>query len=71
MFTLLWQIVVLPEIVPGCAAVVDTDTESVWVEDVPQVFPAETEMVPPELPTVAETVFVEEVPVHVAGNVQL
>jgi len=57
--------------VPGCPGNAATDTASVCVALLPQVFPAETATVPPVAPTVAVTVLVAELPAQPAGRDQV
>ena len=66
-----WQTVAKPDIVPGWAGAVITDTIRVLAVLVPQVFVAVTDIVPPVVPAVAVIDVVLELPVHPDGNVQV
>jgi hypothetical protein len=65
------QIVVLPEIVPGCAGRGLTVTDKVCIKEEPQALSADTVIFPLVFPAIALIVFVVEVPVHPEGNVHV
>ncbi len=60
-----------PDIAPGVAGVVITETGSVAAAEEPQALLAVTETVPPLAPAVVLMLFVVLVPDHVPGRVQV
>ena len=58
----------MPDIDPGVAGVMGTDTGNVLALLVPQELLAVTEIVPPIAPAVASIDVEEELPVHPEGN---
>ena len=71
MFVLPEQIVVLPEMVPGCVGPAFTVTDKVCTAELPQALLATTVMLPPVEPAVVEIELVVLLPDQPLGKVQV